>query len=112
MGFYCIREKLVDSDEQKLFFSWRNVTIFAIDAFSPAILFCFHLLLFGLWTMELYFQEQQEAAKKTAEAKRQTEKQRKKSELELVKQGKRPFYLKKCEYNFVPSLIVQYQWFL
>lgn len=43
------------------------------------------------------FQEQQEAAKKSADAKREAEKKRKKAELELVKQGKRPFYLKKCE---------------
>ena len=29
--------------------------------------------------------------------KREEERKRKKAELELVKQGKRPFYLKKCE---------------
>lgn len=41
--------------------------------------------------------EQQEAAKKSADAKREAERQRKKAEMELVKQGKRPFYLKKSD---------------
>lgn len=39
--------------------------------------------------------EQQEAAKKSLDIKRDAERKRKKAELELVKQGKRPFYLKK-----------------
>jgi len=41
--------------------------------------------------------EQQETAKKSQDMKREEERKRKKAELELVKQGKRPFYLKKCE---------------
>jgi len=41
--------------------------------------------------------EHQDAAKKSADAKREAERKRKKAELELVKQGKRPFYLKKSE---------------
>lgn len=39
--------------------------------------------------------EQQETAKKSEDTKREEERKRKKAELELVKQGKRPFYLKK-----------------
>lgn len=41
--------------------------------------------------------EQQAAAKKSEDAKREAEKKRKKAELELVKQGKRPYYLKNSE---------------
>ncbi|KAL9954353.1 hypothetical protein ACROYT_G041878 [Oculina patagonica] len=41
--------------------------------------------------------EQQEAAKKSLDVKREAERKRKKAELELVKQGKRPFYLKKSD---------------
>lgn len=41
--------------------------------------------------------DQQEAAKKSLDTKREADRKRKKAELELVKQGKRPFYLKKCE---------------
>ena len=50
MGFYCIREKLVDSDEQKRFFSWRNVTIFAIDAF-PSYIILFSLVV--VWSLNI-----------------------------------------------------------
>jgi len=39
--------------------------------------------------------DQQEAAKKSLDTKREADRKRKKAELELVKQGKRPFYLKK-----------------
>lgn len=45
----------------------------------------------------LCFQEQQAAAKKSEDAKREAEKKRKKAELELVKQGKRPYYMKNCK---------------
>jgi len=40
--------------------------------------------------------EEQEAAKKLADTRREAERKRRKAEMELVKQGKRPFFLKKC----------------
>ena len=45
----------------------------------------------------VFLQDQQEATKKSADQKREADRKRKKAELELVKEGKRPFYLKKCE---------------
>ena len=45
----------------------------------------------------VFEQEEQEAAKKLADARREAERNRKKAEMELVKQGKRPFFLKKCK---------------
>ena len=53
------------------------------------------------------FQAHQEAAKKSADAKREAEKKRKKAELELVKQGKRPFYLKKCKLVWVDKCLYE-----
>lgn len=41
--------------------------------------------------------EEQEAAKKLADTRREAERKRRKAEMELVKQGKRPFFLKKSE---------------
>lgn len=41
--------------------------------------------------------DQQEATKKSADQKREADRKRKKAELELVKEGKRPFYLKKSD---------------
>ncbi|XP_029203109.1 ribosomal RNA processing protein 36 homolog isoform X2 [Acropora millepora] len=41
--------------------------------------------------------EEQEAAKKVADTRREAERKRRKAEMELVKQGKRPFFLKKCK---------------
>ena len=50
-----------------------------------------------------FCQDQQEATKKAAAQKREVERKRKTAELELVKQGKTPYYLKKCEFwsNYV-----------
>ena len=42
-------------------------------------------------------QEQKDSTAKTIEARKEAERQRKKAEIALVKQGKKPFYLKKCE---------------
>ena len=53
-----------------------------------------------IYVVLIYFyhlKEHQEQAKRKAEHRKQMEKARKKSELEQIKKGKRPYYMKKCK---------------
>lgn len=46
-----------------------------------------------------YFQTTREASAQEAKRKQQLKRERKKAEAELVKQGKTPYFLKRCKYN-------------
>ena len=51
MGFYCIREKLVDSNEQKLFFSLKKCHHFCNRCFFPSYIILFSLVV--VWSLNI-----------------------------------------------------------
>ena len=48
-----------------------------------------------------YFQEQNEKKEKEDECRKEKHREIKKKEMEAIKQGKRPFFLKKCKFMFM-----------
>ena len=62
--------------------------IFLIFSFSTIIDYCFNIT--------ILFKEQAEKQKIERKRRKEKSKERKKEELASIKQGKKPFYLKKC----------------